>query len=48
MEADDNLECQHVAEDKNLELWLLQIPIDVRCLCFRLSTPFFSSLLPAC
>lgn len=48
IEADDNLEYSRVAQDKNLELWLLQIPLDVSCLCFRLSASFFSTLLPAC
>ncbi|KAH7623223.1 hypothetical protein Ndes2526B_g01641 [Nannochloris sp. 'desiccata'] len=28
IEADDDLEYSRVAQDKNLELWLLQIPID--------------------
>ena len=30
-DAEDDLDYSRVRQDKNLELWLLQIPVDVSC-----------------
>jgi hypothetical protein len=45
LEAEDDLEYSRVTKDKNLELWLLQIPIDVSflppCCLNRKTSPCF-------
>lgn len=43
-DAEDDLDYSRVRQDKNLELWLLQIPVDVSCR----SVFFGPSLLPPC